>query len=185
MFEKIPKARHTLIEHADSVEAIIPAKRNVFLIAFLSFWLVGWAFGEITAPLAVFKNPHAGAFLFIVFWLTLWTVGGAFAIYTWLWMIAGREIVSVSNTALSVKREILGFGRKRSYDITEVKNLRVAPWTINPYDFSAGMKFWGLGGGPIAFDYGAKTFRVGAGLEEAESDQIVQRLKQAFPVSRR
>ena len=35
----------------------------------------------------------------------------------------------------------------------------------------------GIGGGLIAFDYGAKTFRFGAGVEEAEAQGIVTRLK--------
>jgi hypothetical protein len=38
------------------------------------------------------------------------------------------------------------------------------------------MRFWGIGGGLIAFDYGAKTFRFGASLDEAEAQDIVKEL---------
>ena len=49
--------------------------------------------------------------------------------------------------------------------------------SFNPFDFASALQFWGIGGGLIAFDYGAKTFRFGAGVEEAEAQGIVTRLK--------
>jgi hypothetical protein len=39
------------------------------------------------------------------------------------------------------------------------------------------MSFWGIGGGLIAFDYGAKTFRFGASVDESEARDIVSELK--------
>ncbi len=42
--------------------------------------------------------------------------------------------------------------------------------------------FWGVGGGTIAFDYGAKTYRFGAQLEEAEAKQIIQAVRERFIV---
>jgi hypothetical protein len=39
------------------------------------------------------------------------------------------------------------------------------------------MQFWGIGGGPVTFDYGARTFRFGASVDEAEARDIVNQLK--------
>jgi hypothetical protein len=35
--------------------------------------------------------------------------------------------------------------------------------------------------GAVAFDYGAATFRFGAGIDEAEAKQIVAEIQQKFP----
>ncbi len=35
--------------------------------------------------------------------------------------------------------------------------------------------------GTLAFDYGAKTFRFGAGIDEAEAKQIVAEIQNKFP----
>ena len=40
---------------------------------------------------------------------------------------------------------------------------------------------WGKGEGVIAFDYGAKTFRFGSGLDEAEAKMILIEIAQRYP----
>jgi hypothetical protein len=39
------------------------------------------------------------------------------------------------------------------------------------------MSLWGTGGSFVAFDYGAKTVRFAASIEEAEASQIVSDLE--------
>ncbi|OYW74272.1 MAG: hypothetical protein B7Z37_18350 [Verrucomicrobia bacterium 12-59-8] len=183
MFEKLPGPRHTVSEQADGLVFRIPAKRNAFVVGFLTLWLCGWFVGEFTVPFAllhaVHKNPANAAFLLV--WLCAWTVGGAFVIYIWLWQLKGSEVITVSPTALSIKREVLGFGRTKHYDVAEIHQLRVAPFTFNPFEFRSGMAMWGLAGGALAFDYGFKTFRFGAGLDEAEARIILQTITSRVP----
>lgn len=183
MFVKPPGPRHTTTEQADGVVIRIPSKRNIFIIGFLTLWLCGWLAGEVGAPIGLFTAARndPGAVAFMVVWLCLWTVGGAFTIYTWLWQIKGCEVVTVSPTALSIKREIFGYGRTRQYDPVEIRQLRVAPLTYNPFDFRGSMAFWGVGGGALAFDYGFKTFRFGAGVDEAEARIILQIITDRLP----
>lgn len=183
MFVKPPGPRHRIIEQADGIAISIPSKRNIFILAFLTLWLCGWAVGEVSAPIAFFgsakKNPGAAAFL--LFWLCGWTVGGAFALCVWLWQFKGREILAISSAGLSIRHEVVGYGRTKYYDLSEIRDLRVAPLTFNPIDFRSSLAFWSIGGGSIAFDYGFKTFRFAAGVDEAEARIILQRITDALP----
>ena len=177
----VPQMRSVISDGTGGLQIIIPAKRNVFLLGFLGFWLIGWTIGEIAvfaklAGAVINGEFSAPEHLFLFAWLGLWTVGGGFALYTWLWMMRGRERVNLGPGNLSIRREVFGFGRVREYDIQHVTNLRVAPAPFNPFDPAAGLQFWGLGGGIVAFDYGAKTFRFGASIDEAEGRTIVERL---------
>ena len=183
MFVKPPGPRHQVVEPRDGISIIIPARRNIFLFAFLTFWLCGWAVGEVMAPLSFFTsaNKDPGAAVFIFVWFCAWTIGGGLAIYVWLSQLRGREIISATSTSLSIKRDVFGYGRTKHYDPAEIRALRVSPLTLNPFDFASGMAFWGIGGGAIAFDYGSRTFRFGSGLDEAEAKAIVQRITDRVP----
>jgi hypothetical protein len=178
----VPAGKATMRDVADGLEVVIPAKRSAFIVLFLGFWLIGWACGEVFAAKELL-NPRLpnSPDLFLLAWLGAWTVGGAFAIYTWVWAVSGRERVTLSPTVLTLSREVLRYGRSKDFDLAHVSNLRAAPQSFSPFDMSAGFQMWGLSGGPIAFDYGAKTFRFGASLDEAEARKVVSALASRNP----
>ena len=173
-------ARSIISTTIRGLEIVIPSKKNIFLILFLAVWLAGWAFGEFTVPTEFFKgNPNSGSIIFTSVWLVFWTIGGGFAIYTWLWNVAGKEIITINSLTLSTKKDLFGYGRVKEYEMSSVTNMRVSPQPFNPFDFSSGLMFWGIGGGVIAFDYGAKTYRFGSGIDEAEANQILARINES------
>lgn len=172
-----PGRRSSSRDTTGGLEISIPAKRNIFTLVFLSAWLVGWGFGEVFATRELLFGSLHTPDLFLGAWLIAWTAGGAFAIYGWLWMINGREVVVLRADALVVKRNLWALRTSREYDLHHTKNLRVAPASWNPYEWSGAMLFWGVGAGPIAFDYGSRTVRIGSGLEESEARDIVGELK--------
>jgi hypothetical protein len=183
MFVKPPGPRHRVIEQGQGIAIRIPTRRNIFILGFLTLWLCGWALGEVSAPIAFFssakKDPGTASFL--LFWICGWTVGGAFAFCAWIWQFKGCEIIAVSSAGLSIRHEVIGFGRTKNYDLSEIRYLRVAAPTFNPFDFRSSLAFWGIGGGAIAFDYGFKTFRFAAGVDEAEARIILQRIADTLP----
>jgi hypothetical protein len=168
--------RCSISKEMGEVKIVIPARKNIFLLAFTGFWLCGWAAGELMVSAQLLKGTSAdlGATLILVAWLGAWTVCGGFAIYAWLWNLCGKEVVTASRHSLEISREIFRFRRPREFDGKSIGDLRVSPTPFNPWDFKSGMQFCGLpGSGPIAFDYGAKTYRFGAGLDEAEAKKLV------------
>lgn len=144
-------------------------------MVFLTAWLGGWFIGEVTALRELFHLEGREPNYFLMFWLVGWTVGGGFVLYTLLRLAVGKEIVSLGSGSLTIKRAVLGVGLRREYDLVHVKNLRVSPEPANPFGWDMG--FWGRGGGLVAFDYGAKTVRFAASIEEAEASQIVTDLE--------
>jgi hypothetical protein len=172
-----PGRRSTTREMPGGLEVVVPSKRNPFLLVFLAAWLVGWAFGEVFAAREVLTGRAKEGTLFLVAWLVMWTIGGGFAIYTWVWALVGKEIIRLTPGMLAVRRDVLGFGRTKEYDLSYVKRLRVAQQVSDPLGWGSSMRFWGIGGGTIAFDYGSKTFHFAASIDEAEGHQIVGELK--------
>ena len=171
------KPRATVTDTSSGLEITVPAKKNWFITIFLGFWLCGWAMGEIMVPTQFFSHDMPPeAMLFTLVWICAWTIGGAFALYVFFWSLVGRERILLGPDRLAIKRELFGWGRKREYELIHVRHIRVAPAQFNLFDFRAGLQFWGIGGGIIAFDHGSATVRLGAGLEESEAQSIVDRI---------
>jgi hypothetical protein len=181
-FIKPPAPRHRLVTLPDGIAIHIPARRQILALLFLPVWLVGWGFGEISVIRQLLNPSNTEPAAFLIVWLVAWTAGGAFALLTILWQLAGREIVSVTGMMLQVRRDVFGIGYNRRYDVSQVRFLRLAPVPYNPRDLRSATAQWGLSGGPIAFDYGSRTVRVGAGLDEAEARVVLEKLVERAPM---
>jgi hypothetical protein len=170
-------SRVTVTDGPSGLGLLIPPKRNWFIILFMGFWLCLWAAGEIMVPIQFLKGEIPGITeVFVLAWLGVWTVGGAFAIYLWLWNLMGRQIITMHGDTLTARRDMGGYGFSKEYDLTHVRDLRVSARGSNAWDYSASLEFLGLGGGLVAFDYDAKTYRLGAGLDEAEAKLVVKKI---------
>lgn len=97
------------------------------------------------------------------------------SIYMLVLAVTGRETIEVSQRSIIIRRKIiignivLPTAPSKEYLMEHVKSLRVWPalrWS---------------GGGTLAFDYGARTVRFGAGIDDAEARQILERLKGFLP----
>lgn len=186
-----PAPRATVRREAGYLLVAIPARRNWALMLFLPIWLVGWAIGLVVATgmLSIFSAvPVTGfaetASLFLLAWLAMWLFGGLVALYTLAYTAAGREELRISEMTLRLQRRIgpLPAGRARTYDLQHASRLRTEPTPMPPW--------WARRRGtpepkPIAFDYGAKTVRFGAGLDEAEARQLVEQIAEYSPALRR
>ena len=167
----------------DGYRVVIPARRNWFVLIFLCAWLGGWVFGELSASDELFRGGDKTPIGFLSFWLVGWTVGGIFAAATLLWQLAGREVIAVNSSILSYRAEAFGIGRTRLFRAPDVKNLRATDYAISTF---GNQRTWyppiiGSGFGPVAFDYGARTFRIAPSLDEAEARMLVGELSARLP----
>ncbi|HWF62125.1 MAG TPA: hypothetical protein VN666_17710 [Nitrospira sp.] len=171
-------SRITITDTSGELRIIIPGRRSWFVICLLGFWICGWTAAEVMVAIQFLNGdaPPEGEF-FMVAWFGVWTVSGVLAIYAWLWQVLGKEIATVQGQTFTTRRDIRGFGFDKEYDFFQMRDFRVGPVGFNPLEFSSSLQLWGVGGGVIAFDYGAKTYRFGAGLDEVEAKQAVIAIK--------
>ena len=173
----LPKPRATVSTQTGALQIVIPSRKNVFPILFLSCWLVGWFIGESTTATALIKGGvRADAAAFTMFWLAGWSIGGALAVTTWLWMLIGREVLTFGSGEFVHRRALGPFGLDRAYAMSQVRDLRAVPTPAYAFGRRSRDPF-GLTSGTIAFDYGAKTIGVGAGIDEAEAKQLVETIR--------
>lgn len=176
-------SRVTIADTSQGLRIVIPYTRSWFVIFFLGFWICGWTVAEYMVSSQFLRGdaPPEGE-SFMLAWFAVWTVGGLFAIYALLWQVMGKEIVMVHGQVFRTRYDIGGFGFNKDYDLVQMRDLRPAPVPFNPLDLSSSLQLWGVGGGVIAFDYGAKTIRFGAGLDEGEAKEVVTAIKQRYRI---
>ena len=177
------QSRISITDTSQGLRIVIPYSRSWFVIFFLGFWICGWAVAEYMVSSQFLKGdaPPEGE-LFMLAWFGVWTIGGLVAIYALLWQVMGKEIVTVYGQMFRTRHDIGGFGFNKDYDLVQMRDLRTTPVGFNPLDLSSSLQLWGIGGGVIAFDYGARTIRFGAGLEEGEAKEIVTAIKQRYRI---
>ncbi len=168
----LPQPRSSMSDTPNGLQIVIPGPRNLLISLFIAGWLVGWWFGEMHAIEQIRSGQAA---LFIVGWLLAWTVGGAWVVTWLLWTIGGREVLILGTGRLSIRREVFGIGFSREYDLSQVRDLRIAP----PRARARGNGDMNQGG--LCFDYGAKTIRFGSGVDEAEARQLIQAMQSRIP----
>ncbi len=99
----------------------------------------------------------------------------------------GREVVEITNQSITIRRAVLGLGAPREYLADSVQALRlVTSNTALDHPGLAWTRIYGfpflrVGTGWLAFDYGARTFRFGNDIEEAEAKQIIAEIQQKYP----
>jgi hypothetical protein len=162
---------------------VIPARRNWLILLFLVAWLGGWIMGEVTVSKQLLNIADRTPVAFLSFWLVGWTIGGIFVMGAVVWQLAGREVITVNSSSLLYRVEAFGLGRSRSFQTSEVKNFRSTEYAASPFMNQRTLlpPLVGAGYGPVAFDYGARTFRIAPSLDEAEARILVNEMNSRLP----
>lgn len=177
------KPRFLISRSGTALTVSVPARRNWFVLIFLTAWLGGWTVGGAAAVGQLLRPDPGPDRAFMLFWLIGWLCGEIYAIAIVVWQLAGREELAFVGSSLRHRVAAAGLGRSREFDGAEIKDLRAAPQLSNPWmDQTRWMPpVFGAGHGAIAFDYGAKTYRIGAALDEAEARLILVEVYKQFP----
>ncbi len=201
MFVKPIPPRHKVAELDSEVQVTLPSRKNVFRIGWYGLWLLLWGYitggllyiwglfivgligsvtgllseppsdGESYAPLLM---VIASLMPFVIVLLAM----GSVAIFAFLWQINGSEIIEVKEQALVITKRVFRWKRPKLYEMASVKDIRLNTQGLSFFPpYRAVQELLGHNG-LIAFDYGARTYRFGLDIDEAEAKQIISVLNQ-------
>lgn len=175
--------RYSIQQTPNGLVMSVPGRRNVLVVFFLCCWLVAWAFGERTVLHQLLSPGAHRDNLFLCVWLIGWTAGGGYCLLSIAWQLFGKEQIAVDGTELIHRVQIFGIGPVRRFKVSNIARLRAVDFNIGPSYRQAALSapMFGTNFGPIAFDYGARSVRLGRSLDETEAFQLVAALKQRLP----
>ena len=107
-YEAVREPRFEIEQGLGGLRIRVPARRNLFALAFLPVWLLGWTFGGIMAFGEFLRTGEP----FLAIWLCGWAAGEVGAFLTIAWMVAGAELIEVSGGDLKAGQSLLGFSHE-------------------------------------------------------------------------
>jgi hypothetical protein len=179
-FEPLKKGRATVSQLGGSLNVTIPAKRNIFVSAFMCIWLCGWTAGGIAAASSLFGWTHfamhstsgePGGKTFLAVWLCLWVLAECAVTGQLLWVWFGKEVLVLGRDALTLTNQIFSFQRSKRFSLPDISKLRaqISDSYFNRRNVS--------GPNSMAFDYGRGTINFGRGLDEGEARAIIEEMQ--------
>lgn len=171
-----PQQPRFSVEEGPGLRLTLPCKKDWFRILFFSVWMVGWYFGESSELPKLIKGIHSGKVLiFGLVWLVMWTSFGLLFGSWIIWRLLGSEVIAVMNERLSLRKQIAGIGTSREFEISQIAALRFRP------EYGSGKRYQES---HIEFDYGAKTYNFGTGIQPAEASQLLALVAKWAPTLR-
>jgi hypothetical protein len=158
--------------------AVITPPRNPFVLALNT---VGLIFLTLAAGFSLFALLSSGfKGLVALEWLLLLVVavtGISGQGYVWLWNAYGKEVIDVSQTTLSIKRDILGRGKKEEYKLSETWGFKVRIEKVHPVN--QWRTLWiGALGDSIVFTEHFMEHSLGCKLPEADASTLVAKIQE-------
>jgi hypothetical protein len=176
-YEPVKPPRFEIEQDMGGERIRVRARRNVFVLLFLPFWLVMWTIGGIAAVGQFLQTREP----FIGLWLCAWAAGWLLAATTIAWMLWGSEVIGVIGGDLEIGHSLLGWTRSRLYRGSDISHLSAAESPFfSRYQFSVPF-LMRTRSGAIKFSYGGRTVYAAQGLDEAEGRMIVARLLRYLP----
>ena len=171
----MPSSRVRVTRDAGLTAVRVAAPRSWTMIAFLLFWMVGWAGGEAAVWRSLTSEAiRPSAYGFVGAWFLLWTLGGIAGVLGLLWAFAGHEVASVRGDTLMVRRAAGPLGKTQAFPLAGVRDLRYLPPTTGDWTRRAAP-------GTIAFDHGGRTIRFGTYLGATDGRLVVETLSPLVP----
>ena len=137
-------------------------------------------------------NNKIGHGIGMYIWIVVWISFGCLFTIEWLRLVFGREVITVNEDRLTIRREIIpDLGFAKSFDISKISNFSTREpfgppkmWKIMILGFTAKEDYQKYGSrGSIGFEYEGKTRLFGPQLDEEESTCVYEELRVYLPES--
>ena len=186
---KPPAPKHTTQDLGDRLIIMMPSLRSRYLIMLTGWFVLLWLFAESALGfmliVGLFQRTDAPTMVLFVAVAAVLAGFGAFLIYSLAWHALGQEIIETTPSSIKFTRVVLGLKRQNEYLSEHISGVRssCSSFNLDQPTLAWNQAFFSMKDqlGSIAFDYGARTFRFGAGIDEAEAKQIVAEIQQKFP----
>lgn len=97
-----------------------------------------------------------------------------------LWGIFGKLNILIERDKLIVKKEVLGFGIKKTYHKNKIENLRQEKDVESDTGWGfQGMRFWDTNDFMLVFDYGKKEVYIGDKVKNFTPNAIIEEIRKS------
>lgn len=143
----------------------------------LFVWGIAWSFCGIYIIMFFFGEGPKDEKVFLTVYLAFWAYFEYKVINIWLWRKFGKERIRVTQDALEIKNDVLGYGVVKRYFKDNIKDFGIIQYKASSFNTVYGKSFWVIGGEGVGFDHLGSKVAFGRQIEEKESLQVEKLLK--------
>jgi hypothetical protein len=181
--------RLRMSRESDALHILLPVKSGKYRRLLDLIWVCVWLAIEVVLVVTLAGRPLVpGPFPALVGLTIAFTLAGFFLTYRWLWYWTGKERFVVRAEGMAASREILGFGRTRTFAKDQIRSIRGRRLQYRVVYPTWGRMFIGTGNGEIVIEADEESHAYGKGLELDEARGLAELLTQELdprPVERR
>jgi hypothetical protein len=165
----------------DSIHLVLPTKKTVWTYLSIPITIVGFVL-SIASPVWLYKNVIGPGIIpgyIIVLILGFWTLVMLGNIRSWIWFLAGKEILHFQNETLTIKRKNLLFYPTKTYGLSSIEQIGVCSEIEDGYNTFSWLKVARLmRTASIQFEYDDRVVWTGINLTDQEARAIFDALKE-------
>lgn len=166
--------RISFLDTKQKVTIVIEPERNGFVNAMMGMWLAMWftVGGVMIWSLFTFDlNEQENIILYVV--LAFWLYYAVTVSFSFLWIVYGKELIKIDETALHYKRSVLSYGKSIPFYFENIKNFTFSVPEKGSFQAIWESTPWTKGGDRITFDYLGKVIKLGVKLNEKDTQLLM------------
>lgn len=144
---------------------------------FLLLWFILWSISGLIVLSQYFVMPDPNTKTAIIVWMGFWAYFEYKIFHAYLWRKSGKEKIKINDKKLLYKRDVLGRGKIKIYDIDFIKDLRLIEPKEDSFIENLNNSYWVIAGEKLAFDYYGREIKFGLQLDETDAKALLKLIK--------
>lgn len=153
--------------------------------ALLLAWVLAWTVCGSYVIYELFRMPRGQERSFTLGFLAFWTYFEIRMVRVLLWRTKGFEKWRLKDGTLTIKDEILGFGRANDYFMENIRKLGLIDLDRTSWKWQMNESFWVMGGERLGFEHMGRKVVFGKGLTDVEAARVVKVLQDSLKHARK
>jgi hypothetical protein len=158
----------------------IKRKPNWFILFLTGLWTLGWTaiLGTVIYGLSTDSDKIDAQ---LAIFMTLFFIAGLFVIKIFLWHVRGHEKITLDKNELKIEKLGTILTIPKTFETRELDSFSL---TEKPTT-AKWIKFWGLGGGQVQFNYMGQYKYFGQSLTKKDAKELIDNLNDRLKTTTR
>lgn len=153
--------------------------------ALLLAWVLAWTICGAYVIHALFNMPAGQERSFTLAFMAFWSYFEVRMVRVLLWRTKGFEKWRLKDGTLTIKDEIMGYGRANDFFIENIQKLGPIDLDRTSWKWQLNDSFWVMGGERLGFEHLGKNIAFGKSLTDAEAKRVLVILQEALKKARK
>jgi hypothetical protein len=153
--------------------------------ALLLAWVLAWTLCGLYVAYELFRMPAGEQRSFVLAFMAFWTYFEIRMVRVVLWRTKGFEKWRIKEGVITIKDEILGYGKANDFFVENIRKLGLIDMDRTSWKWQMNESFWVMGGERLGFEHMGRKVVFGKGLTDEEAKRVLLTLQDALKKARK